>query len=216
MRLPKLPNGKEWKSATAEEAKVEHKGLESAFEIKDEATGEIEAIIATFGVIDRDGDIVQKGSIPEGSVVAISEYGHSAVFGEAPVGKGVVVIDGNKAIVKGQLFMDMPEAKKTLSVLKGMGKDQQWSWGFRVLGSEVPSEDQRKQGAYRIITKTETFEASPVLRGAGIGTRTLSAKSEAPAEEPPTPAPAPAPAAAAPAGPLFDPRVERVMKTLKR
>lgn len=193
--------------------KIEHKGLESSFEIKDEATGEIEAVIATFDVVDRDGDIVRKGAIAAGSVVAISEYGHSSIYGDAPVGKGTVVIDGNRAIVKAQLFMEMPEAKKTLSVLKGMGKDQQWSWGFRVLGSEVPTDDQKKEGAWRIITKTDTFEASPVLRGAGIGTRTLSAKERTEVADP---EPTPPLAVAAPAGPLFDPRVERVRRSLHR
>lgn len=215
MRLPM----REGRKSSSGEPELEHKAFESTFEIKDEATGEIEALFATFGVVDRDGDIVQKGAIPDGSVVAISEYGHSAIYGDAPVGKGVVVIEGNKAIVKGQLFMDMPEAKKTLSVLKGMGKDQQWSWGFRVIGSETPSDELRKQGAWRIITKTETFEVSPVLRGAGIGTRTLSAKEKTENADPdpvdPTPAPAPPPAAAPP-GPLFDARVERVKQSRAR
>jgi hypothetical protein len=163
------------KTATETE-KLERKSFE--FEIKDEAKGEIEAVIATFDVVDKDGDVIRKGAIPDGATVAISGYGHSAMFGERPVGKGTISTDGNKAIVKGQLFMEMEDARDTLAVLKGMGKAQQWSWGFVVLGSEMPTDDQRKQGTYRIITKTNPFEASPVIRGAGVGTRTLAAKSE--------------------------------------
>ena len=201
------------KSDDAKNDDVEHKDFDSAFEIKDETTGEIEAIIATFGVIDRDGDIVQKGAIPDGSVVAISEYGHSSIFGDAPVGKGTIVTEGNKAIMRGQLFMDMPEAKKTLSVLKGMGSAQQWSWGFRVTGYETPSDEQRKQGAWRIITKTETFEASPVLRGAGIGTRTVSAKQKA--EDPPPPDPVVTPQPFLP-DPALAARLNRVKRSIER
>jgi hypothetical protein len=169
--------GIESKAATALDD-LEHKAF-GAFEIKDEASGKIEAIIATFDVVDKDGDIVRKGAIAPGSTVAISGYGHSALFGERPVGKGTIVVDGNKAIVKGQLFMELADARDTLTVLKGMGASQQWSWGYAVLGAEVPTEAQRKQGAYRVITKTETFEASPVIRGAGVGTRTLAAKGPA-------------------------------------
>jgi len=162
---------------------IERKELLGTCEIKDETTGEIEAIFATFGVVDRDGDIVQPDAIKDGATVVISDYGHSAIFGEKPVGKGTVSIEGNKAVVKGQLFLEMSAARDTLTVLKAMGKDQQWSWGFQVLGSEIPDEAQRKSGARRIITKTDTFETSPVVRGAGIGTRTVSAKAAETAEE---------------------------------
>jgi hypothetical protein len=40
----------------------------------------------------------------------------------------------------------------------------------------VPSDDERKQGARRILTKLDAFEVSPVIIGAGVGTRTLGVK----------------------------------------
>jgi hypothetical protein len=40
----------------------------------------------------------------------------------------------------------------------------------------VPSDEERKKGAERILTKLDVFEVSPVLVGAGVGTRTLAAK----------------------------------------
>jgi hypothetical protein len=146
------------------------------FEIKDAEKGEVEAIIATLEVVDRDGDILRKGSIPDGVAVQMSAWGHDAVFGSRPVGKGTIHIDGNKALFKGRVFLNTAEGRETFEVLKEMGRDQEWSWGFQVVGSEVPSENEKKQGAWRILTKTSPFEVSPVIIGAGIGTRTLGVK----------------------------------------
>lgn len=168
---------------------VEHKDA-GTFEIKDAEKGEVEAIIATCGVVDKDYDIILPTAIKDGSKVKMSSYGHGAMWGDTPVGKGTLSMDGNKAVFRGKLFLSTQQGRETFEVLKEMGKDQEWSFGFRVMGSEVPSEEQRKQGIFRIITKLDAFEVSPVLRGAGVGTRTVATKEETP----PSPAPAPAPA----------------------
>jgi hypothetical protein len=147
-----------------------------AIEIKDAEKGEVEAIVCTLGVVDKDEDIVRPGAIPNGAKVSVSAYGHDAIYGNAPVGKGAILIDGNKAVFKGRLFLNTTRGRETFETLKEMGSDQEWSWGFRILGAEVPTEDERKQGARRAITKTNTFEVSPVIIGAGVGTRTLDVK----------------------------------------
>lgn len=164
---------------------VEIKAFESV-EIKDEATGEVEAIIATLNVVDRDFEVITPDAIKSGSKVKMSSYGHDIVGGfmgggALPVGKGAVFVEENKAVFRGKMFMSTERGRETLSVLKEMGKDQEWSFGFRVLGSEVPDEDWAKRGAKRILTKLDVFEVSPVVIGAGIGTRTVAAK-EADAE----------------------------------
>jgi hypothetical protein len=151
----------------------------NSFVIKDETRGEVEAVFATLGVVDKDGDIILPDAIKSGSTVVISGYGHSALFGDKPVGKGTIAVEGNKAIVRGQLFLDMAEARDTLTVLKGMGSTQQWSFGFETIGSAVPDDAQKKQGARRILAKLDTFETSPVVRGAGRGTATLGIKAAA-------------------------------------
>lgn len=145
-------------------------------EIKDAAKGEVSAVIATLGVIDRDGDIIRKGAIPDGAKVAVSSYGHDAVWGNRPVGKGTLSTKGDQVIFDGRLFLNTSDGRDTFEVLKEMGADQEWSFGFRVMGYEVPSEDEQKQGAYQILTKLDAFEVSPVLCGAGVGTRTLAVK----------------------------------------
>lgn len=146
------------------------------FEIKDANTGSVEAIIATLMVVDKDEDVITETAIPDGAKVSMSAYGHDAVFGTAPVGKGKLVIEGNKAVFKGRLFLGTSRGRDTFEVLKEMGEEQQWSFGFRILGAEVPDEAWKKRGARRILTKLDCFEVSPVIVGAGVGTRTVGVK----------------------------------------
>jgi hypothetical protein len=151
-------------------------------DIKDESKGEVEAVIAMLNTPDREGDVILPDAIKSGSRVILSSYGHNTVGslfgdgGQMPAGKGKIIIDENKAVFRGHTFMDMQIGRDTLSMLKHMGADQEWSFGFRVIGSEVPDEDWRKRGAERILTKLDCFEVSPVLIGAGVGTRTVLAK----------------------------------------
>lgn len=160
----------------AETPAVEIKTLAN-FEIKDAAKGEVEAIIATLGVVDGDGDIVMPSAIPDGAPVKLSAYGHDIIVdGAAPVGKGKVTIEGDKAVFRGRYFLSTSRGTEAFHTAKELGTDQQWSWGYQLLEAEVPSEEQRKQGAQRVLTKTDAFEVSPVIRGAGIGTRTLALK----------------------------------------
>ena len=184
------------KQAKADETKPVVKSI-AHLQIKDAAKGEVSAVIATLGVIDRDGDIIRKGAIPDGSKVAMSAYGHDAVWGNRPVGKGTLSTKGDQVIFDGRLFLNTADGRDTFEVLKEMGSDQEWSFGFRVMGYEVPTEEEQKQGAYQVLTKLDAFEVSPVLIGAGIGTRTLAVKQ---ADGDPTPLgekvdpPAPTPA----------------------
>jgi hypothetical protein len=149
----------------------------SGFAIKDADKGEVEAIVATLDVIDHDGDIIRSDAIKDGSKVVMSGWGHDAVFGNPPAGKGALHIDGKKLKFDGRVFLKTTGGRESFEVLKELGPEAEWSFGFRVLGSEVPSEAERKQGAFRIITKAEAFEVSPVMMGAGIGTRTVGVKS---------------------------------------
>ena len=153
-------------------------------DIKDEGKGEVEAVIATLNVVDREGDVILPTAIKSGSKVIMSSYNHNTVgslFGDSgqfPAGKGKIDIDGDKAVFRGNVFMDMQLGRDTLAMLKHMGGDQEWSFGFRVLDSDVPDKEQREKwpSAERILTKLDCFEVSPVIMGAGVGTRTLVAK----------------------------------------
>ena len=155
---------------------VEVKALES-LEIKNEATGEVELIFATLNVVDRDRDVIPAGAIAAGSKVKMSSYGHDIVLGgAAPVGKGVTFIEGDKAGARIKMFMSTDRGKEAFNVVKEMGPDQEWSFGFQVVEEATPTKEWAEKGARRILTKLDAFEVSPVLMGAGIGTRTLAAK----------------------------------------
>lgn len=147
-----------------------------ALEIKDADKGEVEAIIATTETVDRDHEVILKGAIPDGAKVKLSGYGHGAMFGEMPVGKGTLHNDGSKVIFRGKFFISTPRGREAFDTLKEFGSDQEWSFGFRVLDAENASEEWLKQGAFRVLKKLEPFEVSPVLLGAGIGTRTIKIK----------------------------------------
>jgi hypothetical protein len=153
-----------------------------AFELKSADRGEVEAVVATLGVLDRDREVIQPGAIQDGAQVTVSAFGHDAMFGALPAGKGAIHVAGNRAVFQGRLFLSTDRGRDTLSVLKEMGPTQQWSFGFEVLQSESPSAEWRARGAQRILTKLNPFEVSPVMRGAGVGTGTLSAKQAHPAD----------------------------------
>lgn len=147
-------------------------------EIKDAEKGEIEAIIATLNVVDKDEDVILPDAVTDGSKVSMSSYGHDVVFGDTPVGKGKLFVQSNKLVFRGKTFLTTSKGKDTFEVLKEMGADQQWSFGFRILGAEVPDEKWKKLGARRILTKLDCFEVSPVIIGAGVGTRTVATKAK--------------------------------------
>lgn len=147
------------------------------FAIKDADKGEVEAVVATLGVIDRDGDIIRKGSLAGPASVTMSAWGHDAMYGAVPAGKGKLREEKNALVFSGRAFLSTAGGKETFEVLKEMGEDQEWSFGFRVTGWEAPSEEEKKAGAWRVITKMDAFEVSPVIVGAGLNTRTLAVKS---------------------------------------
>lgn len=152
----------------------------SGLTIKDADKGEIEAIVATLGVVDKDGDIIRRGALSKRAAVTLSSWGHDAIYGVRPAGKGTLVEKGNTLTFSGRVFLSTTSGRETFEVLKEMGDDQEWSFGFRVTGWEAPTEDEKKAGAWRIITKMEAFEVSPVLIGAGINTQTTSTKAADP------------------------------------
>lgn len=140
----------------------------------DEHAGTVECVFATLNVVDSDGDVTVPGAFTEGQAVAISQYGHSVwEKGFPPVGRGTIHVVGAEAIMRGQFFMDMPEARSAFLSVKGMGEIQQWSYGFTTDLAEFG--EFQGQGV-KFLRSVTVFEVSPVLRAAGVGTGTRSAK----------------------------------------
>ena len=136
-------------------------------------TGEFEAVIATLGVIDSDGDIIAPGAFNNATVSIVPAHDHGSV----PLGKAKMQDRGNEAVAVGKFNLDIQSGKEWHSALKldfdSGDPIQEWSFGFRVLDSE---EEMRDGEPVRILKRLDVMEISPVLRGAGVDTRTLAVK----------------------------------------
>lgn len=142
-------------------------------EIKDADTGEVSAIISTFDVIDSDGDVTVKGAFTEGAPVRISAYNHQSWQSALPVGKGTIHEEGDHAIFKGRFFLDTTVGRDTFTTVKNLGELGEWSYSLenvKTRRAEVGGK------TANILERIDVHEVSPVLKGASIGTRTLSAK----------------------------------------
>jgi hypothetical protein len=160
-----------------------------ALEIKDVDQGEVAAIVATLGVVDKDGDVILDGAFPPSASVKMSGYGHSAIFGDPPAGKGTISVDGDKAIFTGKFFMSTTKGREAFNVVKELGTEGEWSFGFpRACETAKMTDDWKAKGARRLISKLLPIEASPVFQGAGQGTMTLYTKAKDPDPAVPDPA----------------------------
>ncbi|MFT2016300.1 HK97 family phage prohead protease [Streptomyces sp. 796.1] len=144
-------------------------------EIKDADRGMVTAVFSTFDVVDRDGDVTVKGAIRDGVPVVISAYNHGSWAGALPVGKGVVRTDGKEARLEGQFFLNTQHGRDTFETVKALAEDGlgEWSYGFDVKDS-APGEHDGK--SVRVLKELDVHEVSPVMLGAGVGTRTLDTK----------------------------------------
>ena len=149
-----------------------------------ELTGEVKAVIATLDVIDHHGDVLLPGAVGKQDV-AVSAYNHGSWpsfsgNGALPIGKGVIREaknqHGKHVIFEGQLFMDDPEAARTMRLLKNMGGTQEWSFSLHDVKGGISQRDGRD--VYE-IKSVSVKEVSPVLKGASIGSRTVAVKAAA-------------------------------------
>lgn len=144
--------------------------------VKDASEGTITAVFATLGVVDRDGDVTIKGAFTDGAPVIISAYNHGSWSGALPVGKGTISEVGDEAILDGQFFLDTTHGRDAFETVKALGEDglQEWSYSLEDVVSEKGTVDGHR---VNILKSISVREVSPVLRGAGIDTRVLTAKS---------------------------------------
>lgn len=148
----------------------------SRVEIKNEDRGEVAAIFSTFDVLDHDGDVTRKGAFTDGAPVVISAYGHESWRGALPVGKGAIRELETEAVMEGRFFMDTTHGADTFRTVKALSDgDSLQEWSYSLENVKSHREDFEGRSA-RILTKIDVAEVSPVLKGAGIGTRTLATK----------------------------------------
>jgi HK97 family phage prohead protease len=138
--------------------------------------GSIEAVFSTFNVVDRGNDIVLPGAIEHGKEVPmVWAHDWSKI-----VGKGVTEVTPERAVYKGQFFLDTTAGMDAYRTVKNMGALQEFSWGFLINAADYAERDGQ---TVRLIKSTELFEVSPVLVGEGRGTGTLALKYGQPFDE---------------------------------
>lgn len=142
-------------------------------EVKDEARGQVIAKFAQLNVIDHDGDVTIPGAFTSGQKVVVSAYGHDAVWGAQPAGKGVIREEDGWAVADIQFNMKTDLGRDAFHGVAFMDDQQEWSYGFDVAAADYGQHDGQN---VRFLRDLDVFEVSPVTRGAGIGTHTVAAK----------------------------------------
>ena len=155
---------------------VEYKTVGATIKQADE-DGSFSAEIATLGVIDHDGDIVERGAFSGHPIQVLPAHDSQHV----PLGKAQIFERGNVAVAEGLLNLEIEAARDWHSSLKFdlekvQPPVQEWSWGFRIKGPEGARADQVDGQPVRRLISLDEREVSPVLRGASIGTRTVHVK----------------------------------------
>lgn len=145
----------------------------TGLKINDADKGTVTAVFATFNVVDHDGDVTLPGAFEDGAEVRISAWNHASWSGAMPVGKGTIHQTDTEAILDGQFFLNTTAGRETFEVVKELGDLGEWSYGFDVEKNSFGKFEDRD---VQFLEKLKTHEVSPVLLGAGIGTRTLATK----------------------------------------
>ena len=160
------------------------KMLTKTFKAEASDTGEIESLIATFGVEDSDGDVTLRGFFGEQHVAIVESHD----WGQVQIGKGVVTETDKGAVFAGKLNLEDPDGLKTHRKLKFDTENPppliEWSYGYMIHdgGSKRGEHEGRDVRFLQPLADGtaggDVAEVSPVLRGAGVGTGTTSVKSE--------------------------------------
>ena len=139
----------------------------------DDDSKTVTAKFASLGVIDLDGDVVERGSIGKQSVL-MGAYNHNSA--SLPPGLGKTYETKADAMFEGTFF-DTPsgdEHYRTLKAVRDAGGNMEWSFRFFV---EEAGPGKRDGQEYTSLKKLEVAHVAPVEKGAGIDTRTIDIKS---------------------------------------
>jgi len=146
-------------------------------ELKDDS-GQVEAVFSIFNSLDSDGDVVMPGAVKSGfkNNQVPMVWSHKW---DMPIGKGTIAQDDDKAVFKGEFFMDTESGKEAYNLVKNMGDMQQWSFGYKVNDSDFAKAEDKEgeETNARYLKDLTVYEVSPVLVGANQDTYTLAIKS---------------------------------------
>lgn len=135
----------------------------------DDESGLLSAIVSTFGIVDKDGDVVEPTAFTDGQELPMVWH-HDW---HKPIGKGVIEVTPEGAVFKGKFNLATSWGRDAYESVKFAEGLQEYSWGFKVTDSAYDEVDGKR---IRRIKKAWPIEVSPVLVGAGENTRTLAIK----------------------------------------
>jgi len=147
-------------------------------ELKADGTeGEFSATFSTLNVVDHHGDVTRPGAFADGAEVFVGAYMHD--IWQLPVGKGVIASDDERAWIEGAFWLDTPNGEATYRTVKNAGGLMEWSYIFTVERASYGTHEQGgvKHEEVRFLEQVDVWSVDPVLRGAGIDTRTDGIKS---------------------------------------
>jgi hypothetical protein len=170
--LPRIPDGVELKTAPATERR-EVKRVPGLTQEKAKATGEFTALVyLCTGAPDLDGDLIAPSAFHAGDDVVVSQWNHSAFGENLPSGRGKLRVDNNRVLVDGRFFLETTHGRDTHETVKQLGERCEWSIGYAVTKTRVPTNEERDRGVRRVILALSLFEVSPVNKGAAGEGRT--------------------------------------------
>lgn len=143
-----------------------------SIQLKQSGACQLEAVVLTLGVVDSDGDLVERGAFGEQHVPFLWSHNHSML----PLGKARVFERGNDVVAEVEVL-----DTATCDWLKldfATGPRQEYSIGFVIPegGSTVERLDDGSR--VRVISAIDLLEISGVVRGAARDTRTVGVKEE--------------------------------------
>lgn len=139
------------------------------------------ARIAQLSAVDSDGDTYLPGAFswPSGGgqwVQILPAHDRRSM----PLGKAWLYEEGDFALAQLHLNLDTQAGRDWHAALKfDLAKGspvQEWSYGYQVIDADF---QMRGQERVQVLKRLDVDEISPVVRGAGVGTGTLSIKSAA-------------------------------------
>ena len=129
------------------------------------------AVLATLGVVDRDGDLILPGALVN-DVAKVSSWEHAAMLdAELPVGRATLREDGDQLVAEIKYFDTTAGRAACVRVAR---EKPDWSVGYELVATRGPTAEEQARGAKRVIERWEIHEVSPVDRAAGVATGTVA------------------------------------------
>lgn len=147
-----------------------------------EADGTASWVMARLNVVDLDGDVTLPGAFGRQHFAILPAHDASHV----PLGKASLAEVGDEAVVEARFNLAIPAARDWHAAIMfdlahpPAVQEYSYAYSLREGGAAYGDLDGRRVRYFRPLPDgspgLDVLETSPVLRGAGVGTRTLAAK----------------------------------------